>query len=420
VINRFDKVLRISFSNDFPVGKFAKLDLILELITNKTNAIALVDDIIKISYKEIIPDDPLKRKIISGIQYQYPDRSKRIEPKEITREMLSEYGVERTLSEKSFGFPKNVIEEVRDWDIEKALQWIDSNFKGLYPKIVGDELILSLNFEENSFLETIYVLGTKKIIKAREEKRIREIESEKKKKISYLQKKLDNVKKDLEKNLHWEDLQSKASNILSNLDRIEIINNQYSLEGKVIGDLNTSPGKIANDLFEKAKKMKSALSKIEKMVSFLEAEIEKARSEQLTAPRSEKKSEEKKKKEREKTKDYIKIDFDDYTIALIGKNANSNINLLKISNPNDWWFHVRNYSGSYLILKTTKKDLKQSDIKRAAQICAHFSKGKKEKEVEVVYTQVKYLTKAKGKGNGMVFYRNEKTIFVSPEKEKDL
>lgn len=412
--------MRISFSNDFPIGKFPKVDIVLELITNKTNAIALVDNMIKTSYKEIIPDDPLKRKILSGIEYQYPDKSKRLEPKELTLELLSEFGIEKTLSEKTFGFPKNVIEEVKAWTPQRVLQWIDSDFENLYPKAVDDELILSFDNEKGSFLETIYSIGTSKIIKTNEEKRKREIESERKKKVSYLQKKLDNVKRDLDKNLQWEEYQSKASNILSNLNRVEIVNNQYALDGLAIGDSNTTPGKIASDLFEKAKKMKSALSKIEKMVRFLEEEIAKAKSENLMPSKSDKKKEERKKKEREKTKEYIKIDFDDYTIALVGKNANSNINLIKISNPNDWWFHVRNYSGSYLILKTTKKELSQTDIKKAAQICAHFSKGKKEKEVEVIYTQVKYLTKAKGKGNGMIFYRNEKTIFVSPEKEKDL
>ncbi len=412
--------MKISFSNDFPIGKFPKVDIVLELITNKTNAIALVDNVIKTSYKEIIPDDPLKRKILSGIEYQYPDRSKRLEPKEITSELLSEFGIEKTLSEKTFGFPKNVIEAVKDWTPQRVLHWIDSDFENLYPKMVDNELILSLDNEENSFLETIYTLGTNKIIKLNEDKRRREIESERKKKVTYLQKKLDNVKKDLEKNLQWEELQSRATSILSNLNRVEIINNQYVLDGLAIGDSNTTPGKIASDLFERAKKMKSALSKIEKMIRFLEDEIAKAKSENLTPSKPDKKKEERSKKEREKTKDYIKIDFDDYTIALVGKNASSNINLIKISNPNDWWFHVRNYSGSYLILKTTKKELNQADIKKAAQICAHFSKGKKEKEVEVIYTQVKYLTKAKGKSNGMIFYRNEKTIFVSPEKEKDL
>jgi len=334
--------------------------------------------------------------------------------------MLLEYGVERTLSEKSFGFPRNVIEEVKDWDVEKVLQWIDSDFEGLYPKIIDDELVLSLNFEESSFLETTYTLGIKRIAILEEEKRKREIESERKKKIFYLQKKLDNVKKDLEKNLNWPDLESRAKEILSNLDKIEIINNQYYLGGKIIGSSFTTPGKIANELFERAKRMKRAVSKINETISFLESEIEKAKLEPLSISKSEKRSEKKKKREREKTKDYIKIEFDDYTVALVGKNANSNINLLKISNPNDWWFHVRNYPGSYLILKTTKKELQQSDIKRAAQICAYFSKGKKEKEVEVVYTQVKYLTKSKGKTNGMVFYRNEKTIFVSPQKEREL
>ncbi|WP_041437926.1 NFACT RNA binding domain-containing protein [Thermodesulfobium narugense] len=278
---------------------------------------------------------------------------------------------------------------------------------------------MSLNFDKSSFLENIYTVGINKIIELNEEKKKREFEAQKRKKIAYLEKKLENVKKDYEKNLHWKDIQSKAQNILNNLDKIDIVNNQYVLNGEVIGNTSKTPGKFASELFEKSKKMKSALSKIERMINSLESQIQKVKSEQPENLKVEKNAKDKKHKEKDKPKDYIKIDFDDYTIALVGKNANSNINLLKISNPNDWWFHTRNYPGSYVILKTTKRELDQTDVKRAAQICARFSKGKKEKEVEVVFTQVKYLTKPKGKKSGTIFYRNERTIFVSPEQEEN-
>ncbi|AWB10112.1 putative component of the ribosome quality control (RQC) complex [Thermodesulfobium acidiphilum] len=419
-INRFDKVLKISFSNDFPVGKLPKVDVVLELITNKSNAIALVDNIIKTSYKEIIPDDPLKRKILPALEYQYPEKStKKLEPKEITFEILSELGIEKALSEKTFGIPKNVIEEVKDWTPQKVIQWINADFENLNSKVLNNELILSLNFDKSSILENIYSVGINKIIEINEEKKKRELELQRKKKIAYLEKKLENVRKDYEKNLRWKDIHSKAQNILNNLDKIEIINNQYVFNDKIIGNLSKTPGKLANDLFEKSKKMKSALLKIEKMINSLESQIQRVKAENTDNSRVEKSTKEKSHKEKDRPKDYIKIDFDDYTIALVGKNANSNINLLKISNPNDWWFHTRNYPGSYVILKTTKKELSQVDIKKAAQICAHFSKAKREKEVEVVFTQVKYLTKPKGKKNGTIFYRNEKTIFVSPEQEEN-
>ena len=54
-------------------------------------------------------------------------------------------------------------------------------------------------------------------------------------------------------------------------------------------------------------------------------------------------------------------------------------------------------------------------IERAASVAAYYSKNKNEALSRVLYTQKKYVRKAKGSPAGAVIVTSEKVILVKPE-----
>ncbi len=105
-------------------------------------------------------------------------------------------------------------------------------------------------------------------------------------------------------------------------------------------------------------------------------------------------------------------------IVYVGKNARSNDQLtFGFARPHDYFFHVRGYEGSHVILRMkvpkTQKPPKQI-MATAASIAAYYSKAKTQKNVPVSYTQRKYVKKdRKGKPGAAILMR-EQVMFVDP------
>lgn len=95
----------------------------------------------------------------------------------------------------------------------------------------------------------------------------------------------------------------------------------------------------------------------------------------------------------------------------VGKNSKQNDYItLKMANKDDLWFHVKNLSGSHVILRSD--NINERDIEIAAYLAATNSSISKEKKIDVDYTQKKNVNKAKGAKPGMVYYEDFKTISV--------
>jgi predicted ribosome quality control (RQC) complex YloA/Tae2 family protein len=99
----------------------------------------------------------------------------------------------------------------------------------------------------------------------------------------------------------------------------------------------------------------------------------------------------------------------------IGKSKLDNFNLINISNPNDLWFHANNTSSCHVVAKIpeeeneilTKKQI-MTIIKKAALLCKqNTNKLYQEKNIEIIYTLVKNITKTDK--NGTVIANNIKT-----------
>ncbi len=119
-------------------------------------------------------------------------------------------------------------------------------------------------------------------------------------------------------------------------------------------------------------------------------------------------------KPQEGNKSYKEFFFREYHI-LLGKSGLSNDELLRLAKKDDLWFHVKEGTGSHVIVKKHSKEKIPEEIKEfAASLAAYHSKAKHNKLVLVRYTPRKYLRKAKRLAKGQVLVDREETILVSP------
>ncbi|HPO49711.1 MAG TPA: NFACT RNA binding domain-containing protein [Spirochaetota bacterium] len=96
-------------------------------------------------------------------------------------------------------------------------------------------------------------------------------------------------------------------------------------------------------------------------------------------------------------------------VSRSSKNADEILN--KVAKGADYWFHIRDYAGSHVIVKEIKnKEITEKIKKEAALLALYYSKGKKSDDGDIYFTRVKYLHKAKG--SGVVLPTQEKNIKV--------
>lgn len=114
----------------------------------------------------------------------------------------------------------------------------------------------------------------------------------------------------------------------------------------------------------------------------------------------------------------IKYKIGDYTF-LVGRNNMENDYLtLKYAKKSDLWFHTQDIHGSHCILVLNGLPLPQDDILlKCAEITAYHSKAKNSSNVPVDICEVKYVKKPNGAKPGMVIYKNNRTIHVTPKNE---
>lgn len=105
---------------------------------------------------------------------------------------------------------------------------------------------------------------------------------------------------------------------------------------------------------------------------------------------------------------------DGYTI-LIGRNNVQNDKLTtKLADKTDIWLHVKNITGSHVIIRTNGTVPPDDTILYAARLAAYHSKAKNSSQVPVDYVNIKYVKKPAGAKPGMVIFTNNRTVYVTP------
>ncbi|MBA1333777.1 MAG: Fibronectin/fibrinogen-binding protein [Firmicutes bacterium] len=102
----------------------------------------------------------------------------------------------------------------------------------------------------------------------------------------------------------------------------------------------------------------------------------------------------------------------------VGKNNYQNDYLtLKLAARDDLWLHTKDIPGSHVVIKAGNSEVPVSTLHQGAMLAAFFSKGRHSSNVPVDYTEVKNVNKPSGAKPGMVVYRNNRTLFVTPDEE---
>ncbi|SFH51381.1 Predicted component of the ribosome quality control (RQC) complex, YloA/Tae2 family, contains fibronectin-binding (FbpA) and DUF814 domains [Tindallia magadiensis] len=100
----------------------------------------------------------------------------------------------------------------------------------------------------------------------------------------------------------------------------------------------------------------------------------------------------------------------------VGKNNYQNEKVtFSIAGKNDLWFHVKDFPGSHVILKSGQNELPNEVLEIAAMLAAYYSKGRMGQNVAVDYTKCRHVRKQRGAQPGMVIYDHHQTLYVTPD-----
>ncbi|MCX7773002.1 MAG: NFACT family protein [Clostridia bacterium] len=219
------------------------------------------------------------------------------------------------------------------------------------------------------------------------------------------------------------------------MEEAEVVN-YYSEEGDMVRiplNKDKSPQDNAQNYFKRYNKSRTAFHYAEKEVETLKAEVSYLESvqfaienaegnDQLTEIRTElheqgyiKASGKGKKIQPVQALPLKAVSQDGFEI-LIGRNNKQNEKLtLKIARHEDIWLHIKNFSGSHVVIRTEGKEVPDSTLLEAAQYAAWFSKARSAPKVEVDYTTIRNVKKPSGSKPGMVIYVNYFTVLVAPK-----
>ena len=229
-----------------------------------------------------------------------------------------------------------------------------------------------------------------------------------------------------------------------NLDSITL-ENYYdnNLPIEIPLDKKISIQKNIEKYFKKYNKLKNALSIVsaqkieaEKELDYIESivfnlsnstalsdinEVYEEISENLTTKKDISKMQKNKNKKKASQNTQNKIDFEtlqfeNYTIYIGKNNIQNDYISLKISNPNDIWFHTQKIHGSHILLKNNEnldiEDIPENVLYKCACLAKENSKANNALNISVDYCYARYVKKLSGSKPGMVIYNNFKTIIV--------
>jgi len=103
---------------------------------------------------------------------------------------------------------------------------------------------------------------------------------------------------------------------------------------------------------------------------------------------------------------------------IVGRNNKQNDRLTwRVSQPHDLWLHVKGIPGSHVVVPLAKNEDLPDDatLLEAATLAIHFSQAAGSSHVPVDYTHVSQIKKPKGAKPGMVIYKQNRTLSLTPD-----
>ncbi len=455
----------------------SKRKLIVELMGKYSNIILVNENnIILDSIKHVSSEKSRYREVLSGKVYSYPpkmektslldikeediesllDKEKSIKEilikdilyvnpllaeeitREINKELYSSLEIEEKekLKEEIFKFKEKILRR----DFQFLVYFTDNNpySFSLFPLEIFDNLKRREFKTLTEAIDHIYSYSLDIFITDQFKRKLRDVITDNLKKV--IEKKNDFLQRIKEGELSeifkikGEFLLFYQREIKKGAEKI-VLPNSYSEEGEFIEielDPSLSPVDNAQRYFKKYKKLKKGIEILKEQLKKLEEEIYYLNSLEIALENSKdffelqeieeelinegyiKKKKEKEKRKKSKPYKFIISEYEVY----VGKNNKQNDYItFNIAGPEDLWFHVRGIPGAHVVLKSrSKEDIPFEIIEKTAELAGYFSKGKESNYVPVDYTKRKYVQKPKEGKPGFVIYKNERTIFVKPEK----
>ncbi|MCB0216141.1 MAG: NFACT family protein [Chloroflexi bacterium] len=100
---------------------------------------------------------------------------------------------------------------------------------------------------------------------------------------------------------------------------------------------------------------------------------------------------------------------------LVGRNRRQNeVVTFQRAARGDLWLHLLGQPGAHVVIKLAGREASTRTLEEAAGLAAWFSRARGEARASVIVTELRHVSRMRGGGPGMVTYRNERTIDVSP------
>lgn len=256
---------------------------------------------------------------------------------------------------------------------------------------------VDLKLIESDFSKHFKILDIEKYVDDEEKKSVGVLERKKREK--FLIRKIENIKKDIITSEKWKEIENELLEDQIDLSGVEVIS--HGQKFNLIG-LKTDWEK-KDFIFKRIKKMKRGFALLSERLQESEKELELTEKGQFKKEITKEKaiqvlwkvSGKNKKQESSSVGDYKEIHFKNLT-GIIGLNANGNDQIRSMANKNHFWFHIENYTGSHLILKTDDIGrFTMEDFSFIASVLRDFSKLDI-LEIPIMFSQVKNLKGMKG------------------------
>ncbi|MDD7281149.1 Rqc2 family fibronectin-binding protein [Floccifex sp.] len=439
----FDRIICFSIVNRNEFQDLVHFKLYIELMGKYANIILVNENnIIVDALKRIPVYENSKRLIHPGALYTLPDAGKKMNPLQVQKIDLDQSLVKQIhgfspLLSNEFIYRIKFLNESYDDIIQELIQ---SNTLYVYEK--DFHCIELKHLKQNA--KTYNLMSGLSILYSENETRIRLkeqcgdvfkcVQKEKNKNI----KKLPKLKKSLSDSHDYQKYQVYGDLLFCYMNQIKkepivtLPSFENNEEVNIPIDMRYDLKDNANKYYQKYHKLKRSLSILQEQIDACENEIqyytqleeqlmhcsiedaleiqEELIVKKVLKPKNKVNSKKKKKP------NILHLHFNDSDIFVGKNNIQNNYITHTLARKQDLWFHVKDYHGSHVLLKS--ETYNEENIRLCAKLAAYYSKGKDSSSVPVDYCLVSQLKKIPGAPMGLVSMKSYKTIYIDPSSKE--
>ena len=461
-----DRIIFFVFEKRNEIGDLKQYALILEIMGKHSNLILIDTETHKIidCIKHISPHQNTYRTLLPGSLYQLPPRTaNKINPFDYDEQQLFKF-----LNTTSEFNPKMIQQTFEGFALDSAkelsyrlnlatqktpiFQKFINQFEDIEPCCIQNDnknYLLAFPFQcltgQEIFFFTLselcdYYFGT-----IAEQDRVKQqmgnVLHHLQKELKKNQQKLPKLEQNLVDADQAEIYRQKGELLTTFLNEVQrgayevTLSNYYNENQPLTIKLNPaySPNKNAQKYFQKYQKLKKSVHVVQEQIEQTKAEIDyletlitevemtkpidlPALIEELQIMGYVKKQTKNKRPKQTNIKPY-QYYATDGTSIIAGKNNLQNDQLtLKKAKKDYIWLHTKNIPGSHVIIEDSQPS--DETIIEAAKIAAYHSKYRNSANVPVDYVKIKNIHKPNGSKPGFVIYKQQKTVYVTPEEHK--